>query len=148
MIPEVIGFLIALFTTLATMPASDEDITGLLQERGVDARTIDRGVVIFPPNAIFETDSYEVRNFTQVRNIIEVLKLEKVKHKLAYFEGHTDSVGTNEYNYFLGLKRAAAVSALFLKQGLSPERIKVVSYGEDIPGWVEDKRVEIVLISG
>ena len=48
--------------------------------------------------------------------------------------GNTDLVGTNAYNYNLGLRRAKAVVAYFKTKGISTKRLEaVVSYGETQP---------------
>ena len=47
-------------------------------------------------------------------------------------EGFTDAVGTPEYNMALGLRRAHAVRTYLTEQGgLSPDRVRAVSFGED-----------------
>lgn len=48
--------------------------------------------------------------------------------------GHTDLVGSNAYNKALGLRRAKAVVAFLIGQGISRARLEaVVSYGETQP---------------
>ncbi|MEO6301250.1 MAG: OmpA family protein [Paracoccaceae bacterium] len=48
--------------------------------------------------------------------------------------GHTDLVGSNAYNYSLGLRRANAVVAYLASQGISTSRLEaLVSYGETRP---------------
>ena len=44
-------------------------------------------------------------------------------------EGHTDSKGTPEYNLKLGDRRAKAVKAYLVSQGIAENRISTVSYG-------------------
>ena len=46
-------------------------------------------------------------------------------------EGFTDQSGTREYNMTLGQRRADAVKGYLISQGLSAERIRTISYGED-----------------
>jgi len=48
--------------------------------------------------------------------------------------GHTDLVGSNAYNYSLGLRRANAVVAYLASKGISRSRLEaLVSYGETRP---------------
>ncbi|MEM7014961.1 MAG: OmpA family protein, partial [Verrucomicrobiota bacterium] len=47
--------------------------------------------------------------------------------------GHTDQVGTSEYNRNLGDRRATAVRSALAQQGVDPGRVHTVSYGEDMP---------------
>ncbi len=52
-------------------------------------------------------------------------------------EGHCDERGTTEYNLALGAKRARAAMDYFVTLGISPARIKTVSYGEELPSCKE-----------
>jgi outer membrane protein OmpA-like peptidoglycan-associated protein len=71
-------------------------------------------------------------------------------------EGHTDWIGTDKYNQALSERRAAAVKAYLLKQGVvDSQRITSVGYGESRPiadnktdkGRFENRRVEILILS-
>lgn len=48
-------------------------------------------------------------------------------------EGHCDERGTVEYNYNLGMQRAKTVRAYLISQGVEPERLHTISYGEERP---------------
>jgi peptidoglycan-associated lipoprotein len=48
-------------------------------------------------------------------------------------EGHCDERGTAEYNLALGERRALAVKTYLSSLGISPERIRTVSYGKEFP---------------
>jgi OOP family OmpA-OmpF porin len=69
-------------------------------------------------------------------------------------EGHTDAVGTVEYNEQLGLRRANAVQNYLARKGIAPNRMKVVSYGEMRPiadnnteeGRAMNRRTEINIV--
>lgn len=55
--------------------------------------------------------------------------------------GHTDLVGSNGYNKALGLRRARAVVAFFVAQGISRSRLEAVaSFGETQPLVVTSSR--------
>ncbi|HMO02498.1 MAG TPA: OmpA family protein [Oligoflexia bacterium] len=64
-------------------------------------------------------------------------------------EGHADERGTNEYNLALGAERAKAVENVMLSLGFPRSRMKVISYGEEVPlntahnedAWAENRRV-------
>lgn len=45
-------------------------------------------------------------------------------------EGNCDEFGTDEYNYALGLKRAKAVQDSLVAQGIDPDKMMLVSFGE------------------
>lgn len=48
-------------------------------------------------------------------------------------EGHCDETGTVEYNLALGDQRAKAAQRYLVSQGVSPNRLRSVSYGETRP---------------
>lgn len=48
-------------------------------------------------------------------------------------EGHTDSVGTAQYNQGLSERRAAAVAKVLMKDGVAANRISTVGYGKTKP---------------
>ncbi|WP_304421781.1 OmpA family protein, partial [Helicobacter japonicus] len=68
-------------------------------------------------------------------------------------EGHTDSYGSDAYNYALGTKRANAVKNALTARGVNASQIKTVSYGESKPTCTvdtpqcnqENRRVEFKL---
>ncbi|MBK5932708.1 peptidoglycan-associated lipoprotein [Rhodovulum imhoffii] len=51
----------------------------------------------------------------------------------AIIEGHADERGTREYNVALGARRANAVEEFLISRGVSPARLKTVSYGKERP---------------
>jgi hypothetical protein len=68
--------------------------------------------------------------------------------------GHTDSAGSEEYNYELGKRRADAVSRYLITQKkMDPLRVHSVSYGESSPvaenktaqSRAKNRRVEILV---
>lgn len=68
-------------------------------------------------------------------------------------EGHCDERGSREYNLALGERRAQAVRAYLISQGIDPSRIQTKSYGEEKPvalghdeeSWRLNRRAEFVL---
>ena len=51
----------------------------------------------------------------------------------AVIEGHADEQGTREYNLALGARRASSVQNYLIAQGISPNRMRTVSYGKERP---------------
>lgn len=51
----------------------------------------------------------------------------------AIIEGHADEQGTREYNLALGARRANAVQEYLVSRGVSPNRLRTVSYGKERP---------------
>lgn len=48
-------------------------------------------------------------------------------------EGHADEQGTREYNLGLGARRANAVQEYLVSKGVSPARVRTVSFGKERP---------------
>ena len=67
-------------------------------------------------------------------------------------EGHTDPRGSREYNIALGERRGEAVRRSMRLQGVVPQQLEVISYGEerlaregdDEAAWRDDRRVVII----
>ena len=53
-------------------------------------------------------------------------------------EGHADERGTREYNFALGSRRAQAVRDYLVAKGVSPSRMRTISYGKERPVAVCD----------
>jgi peptidoglycan-associated lipoprotein len=69
-------------------------------------------------------------------------------------EGYTDERGTVEYNISLGDRRAQAVRRFLLFQGVAPDQLTTVSYGEAHPAdaghdeaaWAKNRRAVLVYL--
>ena len=48
-------------------------------------------------------------------------------------EGHCDERGTEEYNRALGERRALSIRDILVEKGISPDRIRTMTFGEDRP---------------
>jgi peptidoglycan-associated lipoprotein len=70
-------------------------------------------------------------------------------------EGHCDERGTAEYNLALGELRAVAVKTYLVALGISPDRLRTVSYGKEFPfdmghteaAWAKNRRAHFVITS-
>lgn len=45
-------------------------------------------------------------------------------------QGYTDPTGSTAHNWQLGMERAESVKAYFVENGINPNRVSVVSFGE------------------
>ena len=71
-------------------------------------------------------------------------------------QGHADERGTIDYNLALGQRRARSVVTYLQRQGVSPNRLEVVSYGEERPlergggevAWSKNRRAEFRVLEG
>jgi peptidoglycan-associated lipoprotein len=69
-------------------------------------------------------------------------------------EGNCDERGTQEYNRALGERRALAAREALAKMGVSPDRIRTISYGKDNPvnpghddaAWKANRRADFILL--
>jgi len=69
-------------------------------------------------------------------------------------DGHCDERGTEEYNRALGERRALSLREYLVSYGLSPDRIRTRSWGEDRPlesghdesAWSKNRRGEFILL--
>ena len=81
----------------------------------------------------------------------EILK--KYSTWVVTVEGHCDERGTAEYNLALGERRATAVKAYMASLGISPDRVRTVSYGKEFPfnpghtedAWAQNRRGHFVI---
>jgi peptidoglycan-associated lipoprotein len=54
-------------------------------------------------------------------------------------EGHTDDIGTADYNLALGDRRATSARDYLIAKGVAADRIRTVSYGEEKPAYDNGK---------
>jgi len=127
----------------------------LLQQLNTVLATRDsaRGLIANMSDVLFKSGSFELLTGARER-------LAKVSGiVLAYpslhlsVEGHTDSVGTDDYNQQLSEKRAEAVRDYLVQQGISSDAIIASGFGKTAPvasndtpeGRKQNRRVELVL---
>ncbi len=83
----------------------------------------------------FDFDKTEIKEDPPIDARVAEFKtwLEKYPSSVLTITGHTDFIGTPEYNYKLGLERANSVRKYLEAKGLPPEKMVVDSKGEDEP---------------
>jgi peptidoglycan-associated lipoprotein len=85
------------------------------------------------------------------KNADLLIKQSSVKIRI---EGNSDERGSDEYNLALGERRAQAARDYLVNLGVQPERISVISYGEEKPAvaghdeaaWEQNRRAEFVIV--
>jgi peptidoglycan-associated lipoprotein len=88
-------------------------------------------------DVFFDLDDYQIRA-DQVSTIqTDAQFLKEHPEMRIVVEGHCDEMGSTEYNLALGDKRATQVKAALEKAGIPPARIRVVSYGKELPVCTE-----------
>jgi peptidoglycan-associated lipoprotein len=83
----------------------------------------------------FDFDRYSLRpEATRVLDEAIAAMKENTTLRLE-IEGHTCSIGTAEYNLALGDRRANAVKDYLVSRGVTADRLRTVSYGEERPKY-------------
>ena len=124
-----------------------------LRRQGADARLTDRGVVVNLPDILFPFNQARLTPSAQ-QTVGQIAgSISKVKHRSISVEGHTDSVGSPEYNKGLSNARARSVASELVRSGVPSENVSTYGYGEGAPiasnssevGRARNRRVEIVV---
>ena len=102
----------------------------------------------------FDYDRYLIRD--DAKSVLEANSawLGKFSGAKILIEGHCDERGTEEYNLALGEKRARSAFDYLVSLGVSPQRIKVISYGKSQPldnghneiAWQRNRRAQFLII--
>lgn len=106
-------------------------------------------------NIWFDFDKTTLRpeSFPELNRLAELLEEQQsIKVEIS---GHTDNVGTEEYNLGLSKRRADRVSQYLIQKGISKDRITTTSYGESRPvdtndtkeGRQKNRRVEFTILT-
>ena len=119
----------------------------------LETRDSARGLIVNMSDVLFDTGKFTLRpvareKLSQLSGIVIAhpsLKLE--------IEGHTDSVGTDEYNMTLSQNRAGAVRDFLTQHGMNTSSIASRGFGEGQPvatndsasGRQQNRRVELVV---
>ncbi len=81
----------------------------------------------------FEYDSYALNPQARAGLQKQAAWLKQYAQYRITIEGHCDERGTREYNLALGERRASAVKAFLVSQGIPANRIRTISYGKERP---------------
>ena len=125
----------------------EQDVPGAIVER------VGEGIqVTFPSGLLFDFDSYVVRS-NAASNLNELAKnLSQYDDSNLMIVGHTDAVGSSEYNQDLSDQRARAAAHYLNGQGVT-RHIAIAGLGEREPvssnnteaGRQQNRRVEIAI---
>ena len=112
-----------------------------------------RGLIINMSDVLFDTAQYSLRPGAREKLAkISGILLAHPELKLQV-EGHTDSVGTDDYNQKLSENRASSVRTFLTTEGVDPNSISARGFGKTRPvvsndtaaGRQRNRRVEIVV---
>jgi len=127
----------------------------LLQQLNTVLATRDsaRGLIANMSDVLFKSGSFELLAGARERLAkVSGIVLAYPSLKLSV-EGHTDSVGSDEYNQQLSEKRAQSVREYLIQQGIAGDSIVATGFGKTSPvasndtpeGRQQNRRVELVL---
>ena len=105
-----------------------------LADDEIGSRTLDdlnRNSPLKP--VFFGVDSAELDDAGRAAATENAQILRKYPNWVITVEGHCDERGSPEYNLALGERRAVAVKTFLVSIGISPDRIRTVSYGKEFP---------------
>lgn len=88
-------------------------------------------------DVFFDLDDYTIRPDQVTRIQTDAQFLKEHPEMRIVVEGHCDEMGSTEYNIGLGDRRATEVKTALEKAGVSPARIKTISYGKELPVCTE-----------
>lgn len=126
-------------------------------EEDLDGAEVDRvgeGIAVkFDNSLMFDFDSAQLRPSAQTELSKLSSNLQKYPNTDLVIVGHTDSVGSDEYNLGLSQRRANAAQSYLMAQGVSAGRMTTVGKGEREPiasnetdaGRQENRRVEVAI---
>jgi outer membrane protein OmpA-like peptidoglycan-associated protein len=116
---------------------------------------IEQGAAITLNNIFFDFDRYQLRDESKPELDRLIAVLEQSPTMTVRLNGHTDNVGTPEYNRTLSENRANAVRQYLIGRGIASSRLTVRGFGftkpvssnDDEEGRQHNRRVEFVILT-
>ena len=139
-----------------TAAALAENLEMQQQIDALNARPTERGWVMTLGDVLFATGEAEILGGA-ASDLDELARfLNRDPQRTVAIEGHTDNVGARESNRGLSERRAEAVRAFLIGQGVAPSRVTAEGMGEDLPvasndsatGRQQNRRVEVIISNG
>ena len=104
------------------------------------------------PDIHFDFDKYNLKPEAQASLKAGAAAYLKYRDYKLVVEGHCDERGTAEYNLALGQRRADEAAKYLVDLGIGKDRIKTISYGEEMPldkgqseaAWAKNRRAHFV----
>jgi outer membrane protein OmpA-like peptidoglycan-associated protein len=119
------------------------------------AQQTERGIVLTIGDVLFATGKANLSPAANksVAKLAEFLKKYPTRNVL--IEGHTDSVGSDDFNLALSQQRANSVKARLVADAVDPARITTVGYGKKYPvasndtkaGKAQNRRVDLIILN-
>lgn len=105
-------------------------------------------------DVFFNYDNADIRNDEEALVNADAQFLAAHPNMRLLIEGHCDERGSEDYNLALGDSRAKRVRDALVQQGISADRVKLISYGKEKPFctaaenescWSQNRRAHFVL---
>lgn len=114
----------------------------------------ERGLVLTLGDMLFDSGRYTIKTSAERTMARLAAFLNQYQDRMVLIEGHTDSVGTDEFNMDLSQRRADAVRGYLATQGVAPNRVIASGKGEGMPvagndssaGRRQNRRVEVIIV--
>lgn len=144
--------------------------SGVQQESGIEImgveKTIERVLVnlkaeetdtelklMLDASVLFDYDQADIRPDAEISLLSVLTVIEEYPSAKVRIEGHTDSMGEEDYNLDLSKKRAQSVRDWLIERGCDSERLVPIGFGESKPmasndteeGRQQNRRVEIII---
>ncbi|UIJ71889.1 OmpA family protein [Aurantimonas sp. HBX-1] len=138
----------------AYMDNQEAKLRAQLQGTGVSVTRVgDRIILNMPSNITFPTDQASILPGFYPTLTSVALVLKEFDRSIVDVYGHTDSQGSDAYNFQLSQQRASSVSQYLASQGVNPRRLNTQGFGETQPvasnatesGRAQNRRVEIAI---
>lgn len=119
----------------------------------LQAKATDRGLVLTLGDVLFTSGRADLKVGATSNLDRLVVFLNQNPTRNVQIEGHTDSVGTDDYNQALSQRRAESVKSYLVRQGIGSQRIIASGKGEGFPvsdnesdgGRQQNRRVEVII---
>jgi outer membrane protein OmpA-like peptidoglycan-associated protein len=119
----------------------------------LQAKATDRGLVLTLGDVLFTSGRADLKAGAASNLERLVTFLNQNPDRKVEIEGHTDNVGSDDYNQGLSQRRADSVRSFLMQQGINSERIVASGKGEQRPvadnesegGRQQNRRVEVII---
>jgi peptidoglycan-associated lipoprotein len=143
-----------IFSGCAKNTISDDEIIRVPEAAKTDIEPV------VPPSAVVDDKGLETIFFEFDSSALTAISQQLLKNNAEWLqenpemeviiEGYSDERGSAKYNMMLGERRAQSTKKYLAELGVSPDRLDIISYGEERPAseghaaaaWKQNRRVE------